>query len=696
MQGKDFLYFLLNEMGGSYHTDNGAAEVSVTPDPLMHAPDGWQETSINWQRNSRYKSHFRSFTNPYKFVKDAAKIIRTRLYNYGTEDKIYLLILWLDKTFTGGWVHRTFYKGELDLSQAEDELTSVTVPISEGDLVKLFKANEDTVYEIPITGPIVKDDGILLFETGNFRILDDVALDFSDTGHGNLQYVTVPLIVIGTEGTSSGITFLGQDVGADVTTHFIEASADNGAAISVRLKGSKSFTCNANSRSNVQIILRHIVGGLFVTADEIILRDFNPVLAGSTYSFDFDVTISLLANEEWVMAAYMPGVGPAKITFLSGTFSATFSNRFTTTWTPTMRPEAMGQALLDKITGVPNQYVFDSKLFHSTWENLVITSGDAIRGLPNPVIKTSWQKFFDSYNVPCNISMAIKPTYISVESGDMAYSPVVVADLGEVSDLVVKRDQDSLYNSLEIGYPDLDTHSYESLNAKEEFNVTSSFTSKVTRVNKKLSLVSAFKSSMYEQELKRINLDGKNTTADAGDDDVYFKLIEKTPTAGTGAEPPVYYNYLRSGYDSITGLLDPNSAYNIGISPMNCLLRHGSELRQYFYGQEMKKLVYQTSDQSPTLVTVKGGVTIDERDSPVIGSLAAPQCLPVLFETKSPMARNIKDVMTDTPTGTFSFEWMGDTYYGYANSISVQPANRPVQNSTLQCSAATDLTKLIH
>lgn len=777
MQPRDFLNFLLNKDGNSYYLNNGVVDTTTTPMPTDHLADGWQDTSIKWERNTSYNSISGAFTTPYKFIKSTAKIIRTRFFQYGWEDKMFLLIFWLDKSFGGGWVHRKLFKGRLDLSEYDDETNFVSVPLVDSDLYKLFKANETTVYEIPVgTNTIVKDDGIPLYETTTFSFLDGLPLVYNR----DFSLYFVPLAIVSTEGTSSGFTFSNQQPTGPITTNnFGEADAGNLNPINLKLKGNGSFNVDGGYADNGLFKLSYWVGTAAGLTTEYVI--FNQHIGpSSTNAFSIDLTIPIPPGSFIVfeVSAFFDQPNFFTLTFNPGTFTASFSNRYKITYTPVMRPVELGQALVSKFAGAG--YTFSSTWLGGEWDNLTVTSGDAIRGIKDPVVKTSIADMFTSYNVPCNLRMSISGKTISFERKRTAFSNTTAMYLGMVRDFKKIADKDFQFNSFAFGYPDLDSSTYESLNAKEEFNVTSNFTTNLI-VGKLLEIKSVYHGSMYEQELARINLDGKDTTAASVDDTIYFKHIEKLPngvpgptlaswyfinytggvkyfvntstgfyeTIGIAAPPPfpadiayanlnfiangftgliayltgnphypgwdgninsspntstisaapstVVYNYLRPAYDSITGLLDPESAYNTLISPMNCLRNHGDELRSYLPFQEGNKLVYETSSQTPKLKTVKGGVTIDETADVVIGTLDAPLFVPVDFEFSAPMKREIIDAMKINPDGTFSFSDEEDEmYYGFAKSISIQPANRPAQDTVLICSPQTDLSKLIH
>jgi hypothetical protein len=772
-QPREDLYFLTDADGRCYYVSNGMVVQSSTPVPIPVGPDGWMQKSIKFSRNQKYSGLFRSFSTPLKFVGDGAKIIRERLYKYGTEDKLYLLIHRLDKSFGGGWIHKLFYKGELDLTQADDEETFVSVNIMEGDLVKYFNANAGTVYNIPLNVPeavIVKDDGVYLYEKINFLLIaQGQPGDVSNRYILNMFFTTQEGSAFGVEEGNTNAYGLNTDTSSTSSNWLWRLKQDVG---NMNFSGTLIFTPTNNSAAgDFRYALRTSLGR------EILLYTNTSSLAvGQQYTVNYSVDFTGSAGELFFPTSYFHNNPLFFILYEETTAKLSFKSRYKTTYTRCLRPAYVAQYLLDKITG--GGYTFHSDYLSNVWENLVITSGDGIRGIDGASIKTSFDEFFASYNVPCNLSLFIKDQVLYIEPKATAFGTTVVADLGEVTKFIIKPSQDFEYNVVKIGYPNLNTHDFDSLNAKGEFNITNTFTSPISRVNKVLDLTSKYKASMYEQELNRINLDGKTTTSDSSDNDVFFKLIEKTiqtpPTAatwyfikynsgtsthyflntfsgfydtrsipqppafpatislsdfvlvalgffdlvtyltgnpaypgwdgqiysttntstiGTGATP--YYNLLRETYTSVTGLLDPATAFNIPISPKRCMLAHGNELRSVFYWQEAGFLVFQSSDINADLVTVKDGVTIAESANENIGSFDPPLFIPLDFNVDSPMLDTIIDVMQTDPAETFQFSYNGEVFQGLTKTVSIQPATKAAQTTTLLASPTSDLTKLI-
>jgi len=678
-QPKDFLYFLTDELGRCYYVNNGVVLTSSSPVPLEITPDGWQDKSVKYARNTRYFGLFRTFTTPLKFVVDAAKIIRKRMYTYGTEEKIFLVIHRLDKTFGEGWVHKFFYRGELDLSKFEDADTYFQTNIMEGDLSKIIKANEATQYELSLDVPeavYVKMDGHYLNEKRNFIT----------QSAGLLALHLIGILETTREGNAPGLASFTVYADGDYPSSFATDTRywflTTQVINDINVSGSMSFQWLNE--------IGHFIVELHSSTGQIITLFDDNVTVGN-HSFDFDEDLNSAADERWFLVGRILGFGSAAVVYGEQDIAITFKSRFPTTFIKALPGWAAAQQLLNKMAGVTG-YTFRSEYLSSVWKGLMITSMDAIRGLDGAKIKTSWNDHFDSYNVPCNIEASLQGTVLSVEEKAQAFQSGVVQDLGAVKNLKVKPADDHQYNTIKIGYPNSNT---EDVNGRDEFNVTHVYSSPVKRVAKELSLVSKYKASMYEIELGRINLDGKTTTDSSNDNDVYFLMLEDNYTIGTGDEPARYYKLRRDTYDSITGLLNPETAFNVLISPKRCLLTHGNYLRGVFYWHEGSNLVFQTSDKNAELKTVSGGVIIEEKANVNIGTLAAPLFIPLEFEFESLVPKDIIDTMEDSPAGTFQIEYDGEELFGFVQEISIKPANNPAQDVVLLCSPETDLTKLI-
>jgi len=159
MARKGFIYFLFNkDKKPLYVDDYGFVQVGTDdyfkpdgqPARLQYAPDGWKDTLVKYARNIKYWGVLRDYTVPMKFVGDGAKILRKQVWEEnGTETTTYLGIAKLDRTGLP-YNYYSWYLSEINFSKFVQSKTGFQVEALEGGLTKLFKANENTKYEIDI------------------------------------------------------------------------------------------------------------------------------------------------------------------------------------------------------------------------------------------------------------------------------------------------------------------------------------------------------------------------------------------------------------------------------------------------------------------------------------------------------------------------------------------------------------------
>lgn len=704
MQPKDFLYFITDKEGKSARINNGVPEFISVPTPLEYTPDGWQEKAIHFTRNSRYAGVFRSFTTPLKLVKDGAHILRDRVIKKGTEDKLYLIILWLDKSFAGGWIHRLLYKGEFDLTNLESEDDFVTTNILEGDLMKFIKANENTQYEIPLDVPEaiqVKSDGIELDQTSSYILTNGTLAD--DLGGHSLDLQILNIEALSSIG-SVDQTRIKSGNSASVlwaNDNWFNITKDSPVTFKISWKfrvyltlasgispvfGTKYFLqllMVENSSSLTPVVLQEIGGG-------------DPLLIYNKWNtFEGEMTVVVPANRKLVI--YMSASINRDFTFFTydnenNFFKFGYTYKHPKSFVPHLRPAYVAQQLLNKMTE-STDYTFESDYLTTVWENLVLTSGNAIRGIAGSVLKTSWNEFFDSYNVPCNISMKVIGKTVKIEQWAEAYQLGVAANIGDANEFSWKIPSDLLFSGVKIGYPDIN---YENTNGKKEFNTVQSYVGPIKKVNRLLELTSKYRADSYGYEFIRIEGAGKDTTDLKSDNDVFLTHVEKTATVGTGTEPALFYKFLRNPY-TITGLIKPTYVWNVEISPKRCLLAHGNRLRSIYYWQSGEKLTFQSAPKDTAMKTTDGsGNVIEERADVFIGNMAAAAYIPIQMKASGKINSAILNAIQAEAHGSVAFTYDGNTFFGFVNDIAIQPATLASQDTTMLCSPLSDITKLIH
>jgi hypothetical protein len=603
-------------------------------------------------------------------VKDGAQILKHIYYNFGVEAKVFMSICEQRLSFDAthyGFYYTLLYKGEIDLAQLKHDGTKVTVNIMEGGMVKFVKSYENTKYEIPVDVPDAVDvlmDGVALQASANYTV------QTANTGGLHLP----GWLFINSEGTSLNVqtNTVYLRAGAINTTTSDEWFIKNigGSAITFTLQGFIKVRTSAN--------------GIYIFGFQTSANATYPVYTNNSFiggvdtTIPFNVNITLQAGESlfciasWSNTLFL-------LTYLDGDLKASFTSRYKSSTIKALRPLYVFQQLISKIT--EGAYAPQSDYLQSI-QDVVITCGDAIRGIEGAKIKTSLRDFFTSYNSHFGIGMGMLGSTLRLEEKAfwVQYSDFI--DLGEVSKMKVSPATDLLINNIKVGTPNQE---YDDVNGKQEFNTTAEFSAPITRVAKDLNLVSVYRADSYGIEFTRLNLDGKTTTDNDSDNDVFMIHIEDNPRDDT------FYHLDRSLNPTASGLLTPATVFNLYLTPQRALKRNGNYIRSLFYKLDSKYLLFQTIDKNDALLA--GGIL--EKGPIQISSLDAPlfSCNYLEFETKIPV--NILELLKANPLKAFAGTWAGFSFVGIPDKVSVQPGENGAQTFKLLAGPTVDLTQLI-
>jgi hypothetical protein len=700
MQGKDFIYFLLDENNNSYYQYGDTVLLSASLKPLEFTPDGWKKIQIQNQRNGTYFALDRSFTIPLEYVKDGAQILKYIYYNFGVEAKVYMSIceqrLYFDSTHYG-FYYTLLYRGEIDLANFKHDSTKVTVNIMEGGLIKLIKAYENTKYEIPVDVPDAIDvllDGIELKQSTSY-LINNGNLPNDLGGH------VIDCELISTEAIQS----IGAVTEDRVKTNNQPINLWNNNQ-KILLVGSRDAQVTLNWDFNVLPVLAAGIGAIFGTS---IILQCHVLLDSSTrynipglttgdvlqtkgggdpitlynhkQHFQGSFTFTAPANSRVIL--YMAASQNRDFTYFTydndGSLKVAYDYTHPESTIKALRPLYVFQQLISKITN--GAYVPQST-YLQTIQDIVVTCGDAIRGITGSVIKTSLRDFFTSFNSHFGIGMGMLGSTLRLEEKAYWVQYTDVIDLGEVSKMKVSPATDLLINNIKIGTPNQD---YDDVNGKQEFNTTHEYSAPITRVAKDLNLISVYRADCYGIEFTRLNLDGKTTTDNESDNDVFIIHIEDAPRVDG------FYHLDRSLNTGATGLLTPATVFNLYLTPARALRRNGNYIRSLFYKLDAKYLTFQTTDKNDAVVA--GGIT--ENADVQISSLGTALFSCNYLEFEVGLRFNPFDLLNINPLKAFTGTWAGWPFIGIPNKISFQPGDKAAQTFQLLAGPNQDFTPLI-
>lgn len=698
-----------------YYVDNaGVVQTTFTPTALQYAPQGWEDQSLKWERGTKYYGVFTNYTNPLRFVKDGRKIIKTLYYNNGVNQVLELLIE-KHSNLVASWGYNTYYVGDIDFSRFKDAKDFTQVEIMEQGFMAKLKANEDTMYETPITGGTwVKLDGYPLGGVAEWSTGADTPADSNVSG----QFFPVLANYL-VEGYNPYLFANTQSLFSPVN-NYITLLKNTSDSTSVTVNFVYDYYINAfisNTSSSggyfgIDVLL-YDQNGVGVPVHLFTSTTFQAIGTSQTYigNLTWQTTIP---SGYWVAIRYRMWVTPHS-SWLNGDWNAsdvvtgsklvaTWANVVPETYVQCLTQQQVGEALTQKIDANSD---FVSPPATAT-NDYLLTSGDALRNLNSAVIKTSLDDFFKASNCMHNIGLWYDKANTELHfdyKDDVFDTSTASFDIGEVASLQVEPYIPEMYAVTKFGYKRYD---YDTINGKEEFNIDYTWNTPLVRMQGSRDLISPYRADMYGIELVRANLAEKTNADSDNDNDIFWIHADLSAVAGTipagyqGAGQNYYELYRDTGL-TITGLISPADAYNIDFSPKRRMFQHGNHIVSSLTPYTSSVLTYVNSSKTQNggvyLITDDGSTIIDEQENETIGNLSStPYFVPYLFTIEVKIPVTLQSIF-DTGMQRFApveFTYKGNTYEGFIIEASDSPTYRPKQTFKLLAKAGTNLTNLIN
>lgn len=751
--------YLTDEQGRTLSVVDGVVVTNPLPNPLDDTPKGWEKTAINYTRNKEFLGMVKSYTTPLQFFFEGAKILRTYFYTKGIESILYFIWLKLDQSFGGGMLYKGYYKGEVDLSTFKDEDSGVTAIVNEGGLYKDLNANKNVPYNIEFDDDTVSVimDGLLIFNEAQFSVSEGV-------GYTGLVNFTPSVATLVVDGTNFALDVPGQSFETvptailDYEMYFLTSSnyilknlTDSTQVVNI--KGQIKFVCTTNGTAPQSSIsfqwwtsYSRALGFIF---------SITPVV-NTIYTYDIDVSFTLQRHEALFIFGKMGSVNPAlfNVEFLEGsTLSIGWQNKYQTTVINALPVFDLGKKLISKISnGVST---LQSNLLSSDTYTLV-TCGDAVRGIPEAIIKTKFSDYYKSVDAIKCACFQVESNNGRIELRSYAFdSSSEIVNLGEVSEFELTAANDYRYDTINVGYQTTDI---DKVNGKYSFCNTIVFKLPNKRNKNSYDIISEYKADPYVIEQLRINLEGKKTTDNKSDSDVFFldcvkafqtfantatfvtatKTITIIGTALTLYPNTRFYNSigdnigyftivtsevisgntiltvkesiidgtavavdfdfktytLRRNYYVFTGV-PTDTVFNVELSPRRNLIKH----HRWIAGAcdlMSGNITFQTTDKNKLFATddTEGNI-VTECEDLLISELTVQSFKPYELNFKAQSRQNLIDLM-DASKGYFSFTVNGIKYQGYPMNIISEDVTLDTHVFRLLATQNNNLSNLIN
>jgi len=613
---------------------------------LIHDPIGWQEDNKTLERSASSESFFTRFSNNISFIREGADYIRRYINAFGTRGNLFCRRFEIDPT-TDEFVK--VYEENLDLESYEFDNDVVSIGFLSGGLNELIKAQFKEKFELQRTKSIQeKDIGNISYKTlrlnGRKIFLEtfltnpeDISISSQNSAvenffsfnqiiqYQNDEYVNNVINGVGNFigfGNSGGIFFDPNQV-----FYTNDSGRDRTFKITFKAKGeqAQSFSGNQRLEFALQNDLVYNTGNNQYDGNvnnRVIISVFQEATLGNVLVFDIEETVLVTVEKGKALGLY----GWAS-TFNSYAFSAreesiSIKIEEDSTYFPTKAKGVLFKEALERtlkiITGRDN--VLKSDFFTNTmWSNLFITSGIFLREFPENVLDEDGNLIKDesgatktngiitsleellSVKAHLNIGWGVERIrgieFFRVEPLGYFFQNRVTIRLGGKFSPKRTIAKEFIYGSVSIGNPK--SGNYEEQQGLFEYNARNTWTTANVQSENKYDLSTTLRTDPIGAEHTRRKTYSISPTLDTPEDKENWIFHVKEVSTN---------NYtVRLWQDDFDEepkqVYDPLSAYNLLLSPLRSLERHGWYLNSSLLAYKEDNVLFSNSSGNANMIT---------------------------------------------------------------------------------------------
>lgn len=634
------LRFYLKKDDTTYYAVVDGAVVETTEEKhLQYSPVNWDEFGIESARDLQFWGMYRDFSpDGYQFYGDGQKILRSLYYAKNFVAECILEVRELDRN---DMQYKTVVIGDLDFSSPDDKRDSFGVAVTNRGIAATIDAKLDIPYEIPMTldnALTMRVDGLKIYNSVSYNATGYYAgtLTTSPTGAISLSQIS-RATELGKGYMPENINFVQQPL---VLRDYYVFRASTDDDVTIQLKN---------------MVLYSLLGAVFYVwkfeATSTVTTIYSlPISAGSTVTVNEAFTIPMQPDDRIVIWFQGTGASDTDANIFSITSVDEFNLavvdvegviQFAQTTNKAYRLIDYGKHIVNSLSD--GSITFESEFLSSTDVSVarrtlqgdnsprhtVISSGDGVRGLPNAVIKGTFNQFLKFCWFRYGLGLGMEDGVLKLEP--LAHWLAKDNNLGNiesVNDMSISTWKEKTYNMIEIGYNDVNT---DVLSGKDAFNVGYTYS---VRDNEKIVATDDVKTDYiadpfaWEFLRNQLSIQGTqnsaNQTRDSKyDNDIFVAEIDIFPVSGA------YPLYRPTTY--VSGFNQADNIYNVSLEPIRALVT--GHLSRYRSMLSQGWIDYQTTDRSRDLVTqitvpyisrLSLNLESDVYGNPIIGEIPIP------------------------------------------------------------------------
>ncbi|WP_339889852.1 hypothetical protein [uncultured Flavobacterium sp.] len=599
---------------------------------IITEPIGWNSDEKELERHKDYHGIFPKFSNSLKFIGTAYDYLKLADELYGVNVDV-RLVKEEKHPKTDEWT-RT-YDGYLDFSTISDEDNQISLKFNSGGIEAELKSRESEDVELtrlttmdgdtllPLSLNQVEIDGRRIFLQSIWNTdanNNEVELDVkSDDGNTRRLTKAFPINLINKSHEEASSAIFGSEGNENVGSAGMMIIRQSDVIRNLVIKGNAiKFKPVIISPYPGNGVLNEIDWGIISVCLTVFKdggdynvksRDYlfsSQTLGGNTYNqlmqadgvlreLNFIKNITLLPGESIALELFIESdlknfptvTAHFTVNFkeLSGGLTIEEDSFFDKTISNMVLPFEAAERLIQIYTNkkvlksnalgrTDIGYLEDGKssligLLHGFW----IRGFSSVDEVFKP-LTTNLKEFMESFSTTQNLGLGIESNgfkeYVRIEDLSYFYNKNVTIKLpNQVKKVKRYTSTDYSYSAIEIGYEKGAT--YEEAFGLVEYNGTSKFSTVIKKLKNIYSKISKYRADSYGIEFARRKQKLTHATTDTNYDTDVFNIDLKRSITGLFK--------LRKWQDDFeqlpTGTFSPETAYNLRLSPFNCLLRHG-------------------------------------------------------------------------------------------------------------------------
>ncbi|MBS1988758.1 hypothetical protein JST56_07270 [Candidatus Dependentiae bacterium] len=693
----------------------------VQDDPIYahESPVSWNTTEIKIERKITEFGLVRVYTLPAEFGLSMGQILRCLVIDKGYEAYAKLVIL-KRKSYTQGF--QLFAEAEVDFTKYMDSREgkwTVTVNLMDNGIAEFLKSIESTIYEIPLTDNdaiVVNMDGTELQNKATWGVTNGT----DPSNNPCLGHVLDTTLIIVESLNQLDVRSQGWFKYSNPTTqvfgqgkHIYQASTDRQVTVDfdfgLQISDGSAGTADFSTTGVKVYLAKRTAAGVNSTVHEFINETNNVTYFGTHFhvsgSFNFTPGVGdlfyLVANVYDLGGSGVPSINVVNWNYdANSSITFEYFDRVPANDTNCLRFFHVLKKVIEKASN--GKYTLQSNILTAAgatqqdynininnipWHT-VLTSGDALRGLDNPVMKVSYAMLRDFVLNTWSCGVQADGNMLRVEKLKTIFNKDNIAvTVEDVTNFKLYAAADLLVSTVTIGW---EPQTYDLLNGKDEFNTSQQYKLPVRRPTNELKLVNSIRADMYGVEYMRYNRYLKPTTDSKFDNNIFALEIDPFKTNGK-------YNLLRrQGIKQ--GLISADTAYNFGLSPKSCMIRNLAYIYSLLPNTVDGTITFQTTDKNYEVKTAFFGPIVDEDANIPVASFPNRPSLPLFkpwyieFDCQPPTTL-ITAIMAN-PYSVVKVKYKGVYYKGFIVSAGIKPAQNDIYQFKLLLTPDTDLSTL--